>query len=168
MQKKLTLITALALALGLIVTGCPGLSTNSGGPINGGSPGPPEVGKLAPDFELNTLDRQTIVLSQLRGTPVLLNFWATWCGPCRHEMPFLQQLYLDWPTDELALITVNVAEDSSDVSRFMQEQGLSFPVLLDGQAALFAAIVARHPDCLDLVEAYMTGVEDGAPEKVEA
>ena len=124
MKKKLTIILAAVLALGLVVTACPGQSVT----------GPPEVGKLAPDFELTTLDGQKLSLSQFKGTPVLLNFWATWCGPCRHEMPFLQQVYQDWPTDELVVFTINVGESSSRVAQFMQSEGLSFPVLLDSNA----------------------------------
>jgi len=134
MKKKLTAILAIALALGLVATSCPGQSTTNGG--NGGTTGPPVVGKLAPDFELDTLDGQTVILSQLKGSPVLVNFWATWCAPCRYEMPFLQQIYEDWPGDELLLLTINVGESSSDVSQFMQSEGFSFTVLLDGEVAV--------------------------------
>jgi thiol-disulfide isomerase/thioredoxin len=123
-MKKLTVILAIILALGLVASGCPGEAPA------------PEVGKQAPDFELDTLDGQTVVLSQLKGRLVLVNFWATWCGPCRHEMPFLQQLYEDWPGSELVLLAVNVGEGSSDVSQFLQSYGFSFPVLLDGQATI--------------------------------
>lgn len=131
MRKKLILILAMVLALGLVATSCPGQPTT-----DGGSAGPPEIGNLAPDFELNTPDGQTVVLSELKGTPVLLNFWATWCGPCVHEMPFLQQIHEDWPGEELVLLAVNIGENSSQVGQFMQSYGFSFTVLLDSQAAL--------------------------------
>ena len=124
MKKTLTAILAIALALGLVATSCQCAT-------DGDTAGSPQVGKLAPDFELDTLDGQTVVLSQLRGRPVVVNFWATWCGPCRHEMPFLQQVYEDWPGEELVVMTINVAESSSKVSQFMQSYELSFPVLLD-------------------------------------
>jgi len=124
MKKKLTAILAILLALGLAATAC---STEAAAP---------EVGKLAPNFELNTLDGQSVALSQLKGTPVLVNFWATWCGPCTYEMPFLQQVYEDWPEEELVLLAINIQEGSSKVSQFMQSQGFSFPVLLDSQAAV--------------------------------
>lgn len=123
-MKKLAAILAIMLALGLAATSCPAETPA------------PEVGKMAPDFELDTLDGQTLVLSQLKGKPVLVNFWATWCGPCRYEMPFLQQVYEEWPDDKLVLLAVNVGESSSDVSQFMQSQGFSFTVLLDSQAAV--------------------------------
>jgi thiol-disulfide isomerase/thioredoxin len=131
MKKKLTAILAILLVLGAVATSCPGQATT-----DGGATGPPVVGKRAPDFELDTLDGQTIVLSQLKGRLVLVNFWATWCGPCRHEMPFLQQLYEDWPGEELVLLTVNVGENSSQVAQFLQSEGFSFTVLLDGEATV--------------------------------
>jgi len=122
MKKKLTAILVMLLALGVVATSCPNEAPA------------PEVGKLAPDFELNTLDGQSIALSQLKGTPVVVNFWATWCGPCRHEMPFLQQIYEDWPEETLVLLTINIAESSSKVAQFMQSEGFSFTVLLDSNA----------------------------------
>ncbi len=124
MKKKLTAILAILLALGLVATSCQCAT-------NGGTAGPPEVGKLAPDLQLNTLDGQSIALSELKGTPVLLNFWATWCGPCRHEMPFLQQIYDERPEETLVLLTINIQESSSQVAQFMQSEGFSFTVLLD-------------------------------------
>ncbi len=149
MKKKLTAILAILLALGLVVSGCPGQSTDNGGATgqNGFALGkitgiatdstqPPQAGQPAPDFYFETPEGGPSSLSQLKGKPVLVNFWATWCGPCTYEMPFLQQLYEDWPGDELVLLTVNVAEGSSQVSQFMQSQGFSFTVLLDGEAAV--------------------------------
>jgi peroxiredoxin len=124
MKKTLTALVMLLLALGLVTSGCPGEAPA------------PEVGKQAPDFELDTLDGQTVVLSQLQGKPVLLNFWATWCSPCVYEMPFLQQVHQDWPEDELVLLGVNIGESPSQAAEFMQSQGLSFTVLLDSQTAV--------------------------------
>jgi len=124
LKKKLTAILVILLALGLVATSCPAEAPA------------PEIGKLAPDFELDTLDGQTLVLSQLKGKPVLLNFWATWCGPCRYEMPFLQQIDQGWPEEELVLLTINIKESSSQIAQFLQSEGLSFTVLLDSQAAV--------------------------------
>jgi len=124
MKKKLTAVLAILLVLGIVITACPNEAPA------------PEVGKRAPDFELDALDGQSIALSGLKGTPVLVNFWATWCGPCTYEMPFLQQVYEDWPEEELVLLAINIQEGSSKVSQFMQSQGFSFPVLLDSQAAV--------------------------------
>jgi len=93
----------------------------------------PQVGELAPDFYFETPEGEPSSISQLWGKPVLINFWATWCGPCRYEMPYLQQVYEDWPEEALVLLTINVGERSSQVAQFMQSQGLSFPVLLDSE-----------------------------------
>ena len=100
------------------------------------SPSPaqsPQVGKLAPDFELPGLDGQAVSLSGLRGKPVLINFWASWCEPCRFEMPFIQEIYEGWTgkTPSLVILTINLGESPSRVERFMERYGLSFPVLLD-------------------------------------
>jgi thiol-disulfide isomerase/thioredoxin len=87
----------------------------------------------APDFQLKSLAGSTVSLSALRGRPVLLNFWATWCGPCRFEMPFLQQLSDDarWQARGLVLLAVNLEESEADVRKFMADNALSFTVLLD-------------------------------------
>lgn len=89
------------------------------------------VGDIAPDFELANLDGEIISLSDLRGSPVLLNFWATWCPPCREEMPYLQQVYQEWSPKGLELLTVNIGESSSSVKGFLEANELSLPVLLD-------------------------------------
>jgi len=90
----------------------------------------PAIGKLAPDFQLSSLDGQSISLSDFRGKPVLLNFWASWCGPCRLEMPFIQQIYEEWSDKGLVVLTVNLQEDPGRVKEFVESFGLSFPVLL--------------------------------------
>jgi thiol-disulfide isomerase/thioredoxin len=133
---------AAALTLGLVAGGCPGNSGQNGialGRITGidsGATQPPQTGQPAPDFYFETPEGESTSLSQLQGTPVLVNFWATWCGPCRAEMPFLQQIHQDWPADKLVLLAVNVGENSSQVSQFMESAGFSFTVLLDQQAAV--------------------------------
>jgi peroxiredoxin len=138
-MKKLTVILAIILALGLVFSGCPGNSGQNGialGRITGidtDATQPPQTGQLAPDFYFENPEVEPTSLGQLKGQLVLVNFWATWCMPCRSEMPFLQQLYEDRPGDELVLLAINVGESSSDVSQFMQSQGFSFTVLLDSK-----------------------------------
>ncbi|MFH1032723.1 MAG: redoxin domain-containing protein [Chloroflexota bacterium] len=90
-------------------------------------------GNLAPDFQLQSLDGNTVSLSGLRGKPVLLNFWATWCPPCRKEMPYLQQIYNDWTSKGLVLLEIDVGETPATVNEFMKNNNLSMPVLLDVQ-----------------------------------
>ena len=93
----------------------------------------PQVDKLAPDFKLQSLDGQTVSLGDFRGKPVLLNFWATWCPPCRAEMPFLQEIYEDkeWSEKGLVILTIDIGENPSVVKEFMENYDLSFTVLLD-------------------------------------
>ncbi|MFC1969339.1 TlpA family protein disulfide reductase [Chloroflexota bacterium] len=74
-----------------------------------------------------------VSLSDLQGKPVMLNFWATWCGPCRFEMPFVQEVFEDrgWSDQGLVLLTVDSGESSSKVGEFMKDNDYSFPVILD-------------------------------------
>jgi len=72
-----------------------------------------------------------VSLSELKGKPVLLNFWSTRCPPCVHEMPYLQEIYDEWSGKGLMLLAINVGDSSSTVSEFMQDHNLSLPVLLD-------------------------------------
>lgn len=90
----------------------------------------PKVGYTAPDFELQNLAGETIRLSDLRGKPVLINFWATWCGPCRLEMPDIQKIYRIYQGDFLVL-AVNADEQERIVAKFAKDIGITFEVLLD-------------------------------------
>ena len=94
----------------------------------------PQLNHVAPDFELLTLDGQKVRLSSLQGSPVVINFWATWCFPCREEMPLLQQAHEKNP--DLIILAVNADEPTAEVQRYIEEMGLTFPVLLDEQAAV--------------------------------
>ena len=86
-MNKVLKITVLLLLVSMALSGVLFAGCSSSGP---------EIGKLAPDFTLTGLDGQEVSLSGFRGQPVLLNFWATWCGPCSMEMPFLQDVYEKW------------------------------------------------------------------------
>lgn len=91
----------------------------------------PVPGRQAPDFTLPTLDEQTISLSDLRGQRVLINFWATWCGPCRIEMPVIERIYERYRDQGFVVLAVNVEEPEDRVRPFVAELGLTFPILLD-------------------------------------
>jgi len=123
-MKMLLLLSIIV--LGAAVAGCS--SAPSPTPAQ-----PPQENSLAPDFRLESLDGQVVSLSGLRGGPVMLNFWATWCGPCRAEMPYIQEVFedKDWTDQGLVILAINVGEQPPEVKKFMEDNGLSFPVLLD-------------------------------------
>lgn len=89
----------------------------------------PEIGEKAINFKLETLDGKTIQLSDLEGKKVMLNFWATWCPPCKAEMPAMEELYQE-EGGKLEIIAVNI-DTQNDVAGFVDSMGLSFPILLD-------------------------------------
>ncbi|MFC1939864.1 TlpA family protein disulfide reductase [Chloroflexota bacterium] len=125
MNRLLLSLSVMVLITGLLITGC------SSPPVEGGSTQAPEAGKLAPDFQLSNLKGQTVSLRDFRGRPVLINFWASWCGPCRAEMPYIQQVFEEWSGRGLVMLSINIGESLSTVEGFMQSYNLSFPVLLD-------------------------------------
>ncbi len=126
-MKKVLMIAVLLLILsvafsGILLSGCGG----SGPATEYG----PKIGKLAPDFKLISLDKQEVSLSDFRGKPVLINFWASWCGPCRIEMPFLQEIHEKWAGKGLVVLGVNLQENPTTVKKFVENAGLTFPILL--------------------------------------
>lgn len=130
-KKKLLIPLALLLATSLVATGCPAPAPP---PVQNERPEMqtgPQVGKLAPDFTLPTLDGQDISLHDLRGKAVLLNFWATWCPSCRAEKPHLIAAYNDFADRGLVMLGVNVGESPSLVREYVIQKGIPFPVLLD-------------------------------------
>jgi peroxiredoxin len=88
-------------------------------------------GAAAPDFTLRTVDGQNLRLNEQRGRVVLVNFWATWCGPCRQEMPHLNRLYEKYRASGLVLLGVNVDENTRAAVDVAAKLGVTFPVLPD-------------------------------------
>ena len=97
---------------------------------------------LAPDFALPTLDGATVRLSDLRGRWVLVNFWATWCAPCRDEMPYLDRLATDY-ADCLTVLAVNMRESEATVRAFATELDLRLPILMQPDDATLLAYYVR-------------------------
>ena len=119
-------------------------TTLAGGTTEGIIPAPME-GFLAPDFELTSLDGERLKLSELRGKAVLVNFWASWCPPCRSEMPAMQQIYTDFSPDDLVILAVNSTHQDrlADVENFVSERNLTFPILLDQDGQVSASYQVR-------------------------
>jgi peroxiredoxin len=90
----------------------------------------PDKGKPAPEFILENLAGESVSLADLRGKVVLLNFWATWCGPCRVEMPTLESRHQQYP-EQFAVVGIDFDEPKENVAAFVEEFGLTFPILLD-------------------------------------
>ena len=88
-------------------------------------------GSLAPDFELTSLDGDTLSMAAQRGEVVLINFWATWCKPCEDEMPAMERLYRALQSEGFQLLAISVDDSAEPVIEFSQRLGLSFPILLD-------------------------------------
>jgi peroxiredoxin len=100
------------------------------GDVPKADPAVPETNAPAPDFSLETLSGETVSLSDYTGQVVLINYWATWCIPCKAEMPLLQR-YADQYKNDLVVLAVNDGETVDKVKPFVQELNLTLPVLLD-------------------------------------
>ncbi|RLB76279.1 MAG: TlpA family protein disulfide reductase [Deltaproteobacteria bacterium] len=104
--------------------------------------------KLAADFTLTNMQGEQVSLSQYRGKVVILNFWATWCPPCREEMPSMERLYQKYKDQGLVILAVSADENGKKaVSQFLQKTPYSFPILLDSDnIAQNAYGVFRFPE----------------------
>jgi peroxiredoxin len=90
-------------------------------------------GQTAPDFALKSSTGENLRLSEYRGDVVMINFWATWCGPCRQEMPLLDELYNRYQRVGFNLLGVNIDDDSGRAMQMAEELGIDFPVLFDAR-----------------------------------
>lgn len=91
--------------------------------------------KIAPDFSLESLDGKNMRLSDLRGKAVLLNFWATWCGPCKIETPWLVELQNQYGSQGLQVVGVAMDDSGKDeIAKFAKDMGVNYPVLLGKEA----------------------------------
>jgi len=132
---------AVVVLIGLVIWGFydVGSKSHSAGTATNTSQAQPlkiglEKGNLAPEFELKSIDGKAMKLSSLRGKKVILNMWATWCPPCRLEMPEMEKFYSENKTAGIDILAVNLtkAEKSrNDVPTFLKANGITFPVVLD-------------------------------------
>ncbi|TKC19245.1 peroxiredoxin family protein [Robertmurraya kyonggiensis] len=95
------------------------------------------IGVTAPDFELVNLEGKTVKLSQFKGKKVMLNFWATWCPPCKEEMPAIQKFYTE-KGDSVQILAVNL-DPNSNVKEFAEKLKVNFPILLDKNEEVMGA-----------------------------
>ena len=105
---------------------------------DGGPPPSPREGFSAPDFTLDLLSSGQITLSNLRGQVVMVNLWASWCPPCREEMPAIENIYQEYKHQGLEVLAVNTTyqDNEAEVAAFVKQYGLTFPILLDKTGAV--------------------------------
>jgi len=99
----------------------------------------PLEGSKAPDFSLTTLDGKKVTLSQLKGKVVLLDFWASWCSPCRRSMPHIEETWAKYQKKGLMVIGVNVDKESSSAQKFLNGFKVSYPVGMDPNAKVLGS-----------------------------
>lgn len=130
----------------ILVAGLAWIGISAGGTGNSTTDtSAPQKGFLAPDFTLKVTDGETYRLSDLRGQAVIINLWATWCPPCRAEMPAIQKLYDEYKDQGLVVLGINstVQDDASAIAPFIAEYSLTFPILLDETGVVTAAYQLR-------------------------
>ncbi len=135
-----------------------------------------EISGKAPDFTLKTSKGDNLKLSEHRGEVVMINFWASWCAPCRLEMPHLNDLYLRFKDMGFTLLAVNVEEDSAQAQQMARELKMAFPVLFDTtnkvskmydvSAMPSTIIVDRSGNMRFLHRGYQAGYEDEYQQQV--
>src|SRR5919109_4206264 len=133
-RKAVCHVTTIVAALGLLLGGKGADAREHLFEALGMAKVPP---KAAPDFTLLNTDGQQVSLQQYRGKVVFLNFWATWCIPCREEMPALEQLHQTFQPQDLVILAINLKEGAEQVKTFFQQRTLSFPALLDQNGTVF-------------------------------
>ena len=135
-----------------------------------------DISGPAPDFTLKSRGGENIKLSELRGQVVMINFWASWCGPCRQEMPLLEQIYQHYQPMGFTLLGINVEEDSAAADKVLKEIPVSFPVLYDNRnrvsesyqvrAMPSTILIDRDGQVRYLHQGYKSGYEDAYQEQV--
>ncbi|MGD8842395.1 MAG: TlpA disulfide reductase family protein [Gammaproteobacteria bacterium] len=132
----------------------------------------------APDFTLKSDSGENLRLSEYRGDVVMINFWASWCGPCRQEMPLLDELYTHYQPMGFTVLGVNVEEDSTSAREMLKNISVTFPVLFDNQSKVSklynvvampsTVLVDRDGNVRYLHQGYKPGLEETYQQQVRA
>ena len=132
----------------------------------------------APDFTLKSMGGENLRLEEYRGQVVLINFWASWCGPCRQEMPILDRLHQRYEDTGFSVLGVNVEEDATPARKVIEKTNVTFPVLLDSEQAVSrmydlkampsTVVVDRDGNVRYVHNGYKPGDEDKYVEVVKA
>ena len=133
---------------------------------------------VAPDFTLKSKDGKNIRLSDLRGQVVLLNFWASWCGPCRQEMPVLDEIHNKYKSLGFSVLGINLDAKSKKAIKYLKNTPVTFPVLYDPkgdvssqygvQAMPSTVIIDRDGNVRHLHEGYKTGYGDDYKKQIKS
>src|SRR5690606_2680103 len=132
----------------------------------------------APVFSLDSMDGKPVSLEDLKGQVVMINFWATWCGPCRQEMPLLDKLYAKYKPMGFTMLGVNVEPDSTLAAGFLAKTPVTFPILFDTQREVSklyqvagmpsTAIIARKGSLRWVHKGYKPGDENAYLDQIRA
>lgn len=132
----------------------------------------------APDFALKSDSGENLRLSEFRGEVVMINFWASWCGPCRQEMPLLDELYAQYQPMGFTILGVNVEEDSTKARKMLGDAPVNFPVLFDNDSEVSklynvvampsTVLVDRSGNVRYLHQGYKPGYEEAYQQQVRA
>jgi cytochrome c biogenesis protein CcmG, thiol:disulfide interchange protein DsbE len=131
-----------------------------------GSPGILKTGQTAPNFSAQNAGGQPVTLAQFKGHPVIINFWGTFCLPCRSETPLLQRTYQAHQAQGLVVLGIDQAEQADAVAQYGKDYGLTYPLILDGgqkinrQYGVTALPVSYFVDANGVIRYAMNGVLD--------
>ncbi|HUB26925.1 MAG TPA: TlpA disulfide reductase family protein [Tepidisphaeraceae bacterium] len=132
------------------------------------------VGKPAPDFKLAGLDGKTHTLSELKGSAVVLDFWATWCIPCHQELPHLDAMYQQQSPNGLKVYAIDTNDDTTKAGKYISDNHLTLPVLLDPDTtAATAYVVDEQPETVivgkdGVIQKVFIGFTPDTEQKLEA